>query len=93
MTIVYLDQVTEVAVALNNDATSTSYYFKFTDQFTQEVLTEVIENTSVNDRYAYFSIDAEEIGFTTTGYYVCEIYNWESDVIGTKVKDIYVNVI
>ena len=92
MTIVYLGQVTDVAVALDDNATSTSYYFKFTDTYTSEELTATITNDSSNDRYALFSIDADAIGFTTTGFYLAKIYNWDGTPTD-KIKDIYVSVL
>ena len=94
MTVIYLGQTTEVAVALPSDATSTSYYFKFFDQYTKEILTTTIEDDSLSkERYSLFSIDADSIGFETTGYYTAEIYNWDGSVVGDKVKEIYVNVL
>lgn len=94
MTVIYLGQTTDVAVALPSDATSTSYYFKFTDEYTKEELTATIQDNSVaKERYSLFSIDADAIGFETTGYYTAEIYNWDGSVVGEKIKEIYVNVL
>jgi hypothetical protein len=93
MTILYIGETTEVVTALNDNAVSTSYYFKFTDEYRNLEYTYVAENTSDNNRYAYFSIDCEEIDFQYEGLYLGEIFNWNGSEVGTLVRKIYVNLI
>lgn len=93
MTLVYLNDVSEIAVALPERATATHYHFKFTNDYNYEVFTVELEDVSdYKERYSLFNVDADAVGFTEEGDYTCEIYEYTT-VVGDKVKEIFVKVL
>lgn len=93
MTLVYLNEVSEIAVALPERATATHYYFKFTNDYNSEELNATLEDISDHkERYSLFEIDADAVGFEEKGDYTCEVFEFTT-VIGDKVKELFVKVL
>lgn len=93
MTLVYLNEVSEIVVALPERATATHYYFEFTNDFTLKTYNATLEDLSdYKDRYSLFKIDADAVGFTKKGDYTCDIYEFTT-VVGDKVREIFVKVL
>lgn len=93
MTLVYLNDVSEIAVALPERAAATHYHFKFINDYNSEELTVELEDISdYKERYSLFEVDADAVGFEEKGDYTCEIYEFTT-VVGDKVKELFVKVL